>query len=76
MIRILFVCHGNICRSPMAEFVMKNLVKTEKLPQNFSAEDFKIASAATSTVEMRFIRPPKECLLCTALIAAEKQRGK
>ena len=27
MIRVLFVCHGNICRSPMAEFVLKDLVK-------------------------------------------------
>ena len=27
MIRVLFICHGNICRSPMAEFVMKDLVK-------------------------------------------------
>ena len=27
MIRVLFVCHGNICRSPMAEFIMKDLVK-------------------------------------------------
>ena len=40
--KILFVCHGNICRSPMAEFVMKDLVKKEKL-------DFIIDSAATST---------------------------
>ena len=64
MIRILFVCHGNICRSPMAEFVMKNLVKTEKLPQNFSAEDFKIASAATSTEEIgNAVYPPAKRML-------------
>ena len=43
MIKILFVCHGNICRSPMAEFVMKDLVKKAGV-----AEDFEIASAATS----------------------------
>lgn len=42
MKRILFVCHGNICRSPMAEFVMKDLAKKEKM-------DLLIASAATST---------------------------
>lgn len=47
MIKILFVCHGNICRSPMAEFVMKDMV--EKLG---IAEDFYIASAATSTEEI------------------------
>lgn len=46
MIRILFVCHGNICRSPMAEFVMKDLVHKTKL------EDVYIASAATSTEEI------------------------
>lgn len=47
MIRILFVCHGNICRSPMAEFVMKDLV--EKAGR---AEVFHIASAATSREEI------------------------
>lgn len=47
MIKILFVCHGNICRSPMAEFVMKDL--TEK--RGLSGE-FTIASAATSTEEI------------------------
>lgn len=47
MIKILFVCHGNICRSPMAEFVMKDLVKKAGLEQRFS-----IASAATSTEEI------------------------
>ncbi len=47
MIKILFVCHGNICRSPMAEFYMKNLVKEKGL-----AKQFEIASAATSTEEL------------------------
>ena len=46
MIRILFICHGNICRSPMAEFVMKDLVKKAGLSSRFE-----IASAATSTEE-------------------------
>ena len=46
MIKILFVCHGNICRSPMAEFVMKDLV------QKAGREDFLICSAATSTEEI------------------------
>lgn len=45
--RILFVCHGNICRSPMAEFIMKKLVEDAGL-----AEQFEIASAATSTEEV------------------------
>ena len=47
MKKILFVCHGNICRSPMAEFVMKDLVQKAGL-----AEDFYIESAATSTEEL------------------------
>ena len=47
MIKILFICHGNICRSPMAEFVMKDLVEKAGL-----AEQFEIASAATSTEEI------------------------
>ena len=47
MIKILFICHGNICRSPMAEFVMKQLVKNEGLEGQYE-----IASAATSTEEI------------------------
>ena len=47
MKRILFVCHGNICRSPMAEFVMKSLVEEAGL-----SDDFYIESAATSTEEI------------------------
>lgn len=47
MIKILFVCHGNICRSPMAEFVMKDLVHKQGLD-----DCFEIASAATSTEEL------------------------
>ena len=47
MIKILFVCHGNICRSPMAEFVMKELVRQAGLE-----EKIQIASAATSTEEI------------------------
>ena len=46
MIKILFVCHGNICRSPMAEFVMKDLVKKAGRDGEFD-----IASAATSSEE-------------------------
>ena len=47
MTKILFVCHGNICRSPMAEFLMKELVR-----QAGQAEAFCIASAATSAEEL------------------------
>ena len=47
MTRILFVCHGNICRSPMAEFIMKDLVRKAGV-----GERFEIASAAVSTEEI------------------------
>ena len=47
MKKVLFVCHGNICRSPMAEFVMKDLVEKAGL-----SAQFEIASAATSTEEI------------------------
>ena len=47
MIKILFVCHGNICRSPMAEFLCKDMVAKRGI-----ADQFEIASAATSTEEI------------------------
>ena len=47
MIKILFVCHGNICRSPMAEFLFK-----EKIEKMGLQNDFYVASAATSTEEI------------------------
>lgn len=47
MTKILFVCHGNICRSPMAEFMMKDIVSKAGL-----SAQFEIASAATSTEEI------------------------
>lgn len=54
MTRILFVCHGNICRSPMAEFIMKDIVSKTNLE-----DKFEIASAATSTEELgNSVYPP------------------
>lgn len=47
MVSVLMVCHGNICRSPMAEFVLKDMVKKRHIESNFF-----IASAATSTEEI------------------------
>ena len=48
MIRIMFVCHGNICRSPMAEFILKDMLKKAGLSSRVS-----VASSATSTEEIR-----------------------
>lgn len=47
MIKVLFICHGNICRSPMAEFLCKDMVAKCGI-----ADHFEIASAATSTEEI------------------------
>ncbi len=47
MIKVLFICHGNICRSPMGEFILKKMVKEKGL-----SDKFEIASAATSTEEI------------------------
>ncbi len=59
MIKILFVCHGNICRSPMAEFVMKDLVHKEGLDDYFHIE-----SCAVSREEIgNSVYPPVRKLL-------------
>lgn len=47
MIKVLFICHGNICRSPMSEFILKDMVEQRGLQSQFE-----IASAATSTEEI------------------------
>ena len=58
-IKILFVCHGNICRSPMAEFVMKRLVRERGIER-----DFIIESAATSREELgNPVYPPARRML-------------
>ena len=47
MIKILFICHGSICRSPMSEFVLKDMVRKRGI-----SDDFEISSAATSREEI------------------------
>ena len=72
MHRILFVCHGNICRSPMAEFVMKHLVEKAGL-----ADDYDIASAATSTEEIgNGVYPPARRKLAEHEIDCQGKRAR
>ena len=70
--RILFVCHGNICRSPMAEFVMKHLADEAGLTSKFV-----IASAATSTEEIgNDVYPPARRKLAEHGIACSSRRAR
>ena len=72
MVKILFVCHGNICRSPMAEFIMKDLVKKAGLEQEFHIE-----SAATSTEEIgNPVYPPARRKLAQHGISCEGKRAR
>ena len=67
MIKILFVCHGNICRSPMAEFVMKDLVRKAGLTGKFYIE-----SAAVSAEELgNPVYPPAKRELAAHGISCE-----
>lgn len=71
MHRILFVCHGNICRSPMAEFIMKDIVKDSE------RDDFFIESCATSTEEIGCdIYPPAKRVLREHGIAFESRMAR
>lgn len=71
MVKIMFVCHGNICRSPMAEMIMKKLIAEKGLEDAFF-----IASSATSTEEIRNgignpVYPPAKAELAKHGIACE-----
>mgnify|MGYP000501905595 CR=1 FL=1 len=71
MIKILFVCHGNICRSPMAEYVMKDMVKSAG-----REAEFVIASAATSREEIgNPVYPPAKRELAKHGISCEGKRA-
>ena len=75
MMRIMFVCHGNICRSPMAELVFKRMVAEQGL-----ADKFVIASSATSTEEIwggvgNPVYPPAKAELAKHGIACDGKRA-
>ena len=72
MIKVLFVCHGNICRSPMAEYIFKDMVKEAGLER-----EFRIASAATSAEEIgNSIYPPAGRKLLEHGIRADGHRAR
>lgn len=72
MTKILFICHGNICRSPMAEFIMKQLVA-----QAGMADAFDIASAAVSTEEIgNDIYPPAKRMLASKNVPFEHRAAR
>jgi len=75
MVRVLFVCHGNICRSPMAEFIFKKMVEERGF-----ASQFVIVSAATSTEEIwngtgNPVYPPAKAELRKHGISCEGKRA-
>ena len=75
MKRIMFVCHGNICRSPMAEFICKDLIAKQG-----SAQDYIVASSATSTEEIwngigNPVYPPARAELLKHGITCEGKRA-
>lgn len=73
MLKIMFVCHGNICRSPMAEFIMKDMLKKANIPAV-------VESSATSTEEIcsgvgNPVYPPAKAELSKYGITCEGKRA-
>lgn len=76
MKKILFICHGNICRSPMAEIVMKDLVKKAGME-----EKYEVASAATTSEEIwngigNPVYPPARAKLREHGLSSEGKRAR
>lgn len=76
MIKVLFICHGNICRSPMAEFIFKNMLASQDMTDKFYIE-----SAATSAEEIwngigNPVYPPAKAELKRHGISCEGKRAR
>ena len=74
--KIMFVCHGNICRSPMAEFLLKDILQKQNLQDKYI-----VASSAVSTEEIfngigNPVYPPAKKLLASLNISCEGKRAK
>ena len=71
MKKIMFVCHGNICRSPMAEFIFKDMLVKKGIQ-----DDFVVASSATSTEEIgNPVYPPAKAELAKHGISCDGKRA-
>ena len=67
MIKVLFICHGNICRSPMAEYIFRDMVRNKDL-----SNQFEITSAATSREEIgNGVYPPAKRKLASVGISCD-----
>ena len=72
MTRVLYICHGNICRSPIAEYVFKDMVRKAGIE-----DDFEIASAATSREEIgNDIYPPAKMVMDAHSIVYDRRQAR
>ena len=72
MIKVLFICHGNICRSPMAEFIFRDMIRRQNL-----SDKIQVASAATSREEIgNSIYPPAKRKLSKYGISSDGHRAR
>lgn len=60
MVKILFICHGNICRSPMAQMILDNYIKTNKLENQISVESM---ACSSEEIGNSIYLPAKKCLI-------------
>lgn len=76
MRKIMFVCHGNICRSPMAEFLMKDLVKKAGREEEFFIDSCAVSHETVWNGEGEPVYPPAKALLSSLGIDCSSKRSK